>query len=87
MNLNEIRATRKSWLEWKNIAPLVETINSLKDVQNISYTCSDIFTLSSSGHTCTPQIEKVARELKPWRKGPFDIFGLFIDTEWRSFIK
>lgn len=24
------------------------------------------------------------RELRPWRKGPFDIFGVTIDTEWRS---
>jgi tRNA (mo5U34)-methyltransferase len=26
-------------------------------------------------------------KLHPWRKGPFDIFGLHIDTEWRSDIK
>ncbi|MFT5135970.1 MAG: tRNA (mo5U34)-methyltransferase [Arenicella sp.] len=23
-------------------------------------------------------------DLSPWRKGPFDFFGAFIDTEWRS---
>jgi tRNA (mo5U34)-methyltransferase len=23
----------------------------------------------------------------PWRKGPFDLFGVFIDTEWRSDLK
>ena len=23
-------------------------------------------------------------ELHPWRKGPFNLFGIFIDTEWRS---
>lgn len=22
--------------------------------------------------------------LKPWRKGPFDVFGVHVDTEWRS---
>lgn len=26
-------------------------------------------------------------ELWPWRKGPFEIFGIFIDTEWRSCLK
>lgn len=26
-------------------------------------------------------------ELSPWRKGPFDIFGIDIDSEWQSFIK
>ena len=24
------------------------------------------------------------KELHPWRKGPFELFGLHIDTEWRS---
>lgn len=28
-----------------------------------------------------------AKELKPWRKGPFKINDLFIDSEWRSNIK
>jgi tRNA (mo5U34)-methyltransferase len=22
--------------------------------------------------------------LSPWRKGPFDLFGVHVDTEWRS---
>ena len=27
------------------------------------------------------------RELVPWRKGPFDLFGIRIDTEWQSQLK
>jgi tRNA (mo5U34)-methyltransferase len=27
------------------------------------------------------------RQLKPWRKGPFQLFGIDIDTEWRSDMK
>jgi tRNA (mo5U34)-methyltransferase len=30
------------------------------------------------------QLEHALRKLHPWRKGPFELFGLFIDTEWRS---
>ena len=30
------------------------------------------------------RIETAFRALIPWRKGPFDLFGLPIDTEWRS---
>ena len=30
------------------------------------------------------QLEQCLRELHPWRKGPFELFGVFIDTEWRS---
>ncbi len=29
-------------------------------------------------------LETALRELHPWRKGPFDLFGVHIDTEWRS---
>ncbi|MBS4275610.1 tRNA (cmo5U34)-carboxymethyltransferase [Campylobacter vulpis] len=32
-------------------------------------------------------IKELAIALKPWRKGPFKIDDLFIDTEWQSFIK
>ena len=30
------------------------------------------------------QLEQTLRAFHPWRKGPFDIFGIHIDTEWRS---
>jgi len=30
------------------------------------------------------QLEKQLKQLHPWRKGPFELFGLDIDTEWRS---
>lgn len=30
------------------------------------------------------RIEASLRGLHPWRKGPFDFFGIYLDTEWRS---
>lgn len=30
------------------------------------------------------QLEEGLRGLMPWRKGPFDFFGTYIDTEWHS---
>ncbi|MCA9945119.1 MAG: tRNA 5-methoxyuridine(34)/uridine 5-oxyacetic acid(34) synthase CmoB [Anaerolineales bacterium] len=30
------------------------------------------------------EMERLLRQLQPWRKGPFHLFGLHIDTEWRS---
>jgi tRNA (mo5U34)-methyltransferase len=40
------------------------------------------------GDDATPaqraQLEECLRKLHPWRKGPFDLFGVKIDTEWRS---
>jgi len=29
-------------------------------------------------------IEKLLRNLMPWRKGPYSLYGVHIDTEWRS---
>ncbi len=30
------------------------------------------------------EIHRTLRALQPWRKGPFDLFGIHIDSEWRS---
>lgn len=30
------------------------------------------------------KLEGLLKQMKPWRKGPFNLFGLYIDTEWRS---
>src|SRR5690554_1351428 len=44
------------------------------------------------GADCDPPLSEDARDsladrlqlLHPWRKGPFELFGVHIDTEWRS---
>jgi tRNA (mo5U34)-methyltransferase len=36
------------------------------------------------GPEAAQQLESALRGLHPWRKGPFELFGLHIDTEWRS---
>jgi tRNA (mo5U34)-methyltransferase len=33
------------------------------------------------------RIEKILIGLKPWRKGPFEVFGIQIDSEWNSALK
>jgi tRNA (mo5U34)-methyltransferase len=35
----------------------------------------------------TDQLKAVLMGLKPWRKGPFDLFGIQIDSEWNSALK
>ncbi len=32
----------------------------------------------------TENIKQQLKQLHPWRKGPFDFFGIHLDTEWRS---
>lgn len=32
----------------------------------------------------TRRLNSILEQLKPWRKGPFSLYGINIDTEWRS---
>ncbi len=49
--------------------------------------------LSADAVTCkgevndSKELKKTLLQLKPWRKGPFQLFDIFIDTEWRSNLK
>jgi tRNA (mo5U34)-methyltransferase len=33
------------------------------------------------------ELRKILMDFQPWRKGPFDIFGIEVDSEWRSDLK
>ncbi len=84
MNLAHVRDERRKWLRWKNIAPLREMLQKLPD---LDATCNfgDIVTIHAK---TTPQQEAIlhetAKALRPWRKGPFQIPGTLIDSEWNS---
>lgn len=85
MNLNIIRQERQKWLSWKNIAPIREAIDGLKD-GCFEVELGDTIKIGKSG-TKNPKIQEVAKMMMPWRKGPFEIFDTLIDSEWRSNIK
>lgn len=84
MNLDELREERKKWMEWKNIAPLRAMIQNLK-TQECSFTLGDVVSIKTQGDA--EAIFGTAKALMPWRKGPFEIGELFIDSEWRSSVK
>ncbi|MGI9285378.1 MAG: tRNA 5-methoxyuridine(34)/uridine 5-oxyacetic acid(34) synthase CmoB [Pseudomonadales bacterium] len=44
-------------------------------------------TAQDCGEDTRAMLEEALRGLHPWRKGPFDICGVNIDTEWRSDFK
>ncbi|WP_456479464.1 tRNA 5-methoxyuridine(34)/uridine 5-oxyacetic acid(34) synthase CmoB [Nautilia sp.] len=92
MNINDILKEREKWFGWKNIKPIYEKIkrwkikNEKSDVKNVKL--DDIIEISIEGNKeKLDEIEEIAKMLKPWRKGPFKINNLFIDSEWRSYIK
>ncbi len=86
MDLNALRTEREKWMTWKNIKPLRDALASLPEV-DVTLSFDDTVSLTSEEAVDLEQIESVARMMMPWRKGPFNLFGLFIDTEWQSFMK
>ncbi len=89
MNLEEIRQERLKWMTWKNILPLRQALDELETFET-ECSFSDTIMIESKTPLSEAQKEKVettAKMMMPWRKGPFDLFGLFIDTEWQSYLK
>jgi len=90
MNLQEIREERQKWLTWKNIAPMKESLDSLPTPKVKGYKLLDAIEIELDEVYEKENIAKItecAKLMLPWRKGPFKIGSLFIDTEWRSYIK
>ncbi|EKG30793.1 tRNA 5-methoxyuridine(34)/uridine 5-oxyacetic acid(34) synthase CmoB [Pseudomonas avellanae] len=60
-------------------------LDALPDLQPETVDLTGSFTLETEcdGETRTV-LRKALLGLSPWRKGPFNVFGVHIDTEWRS---
>jgi tRNA (mo5U34)-methyltransferase len=90
-DLDAVRRERRERLSWKNIAPLQYAVHTLPfiDAERIAVTLDDTVAIDIEAlrEEEADAIEKTARLLKPWRKGPFRISNLYIDSEWRSWIK
>lgn len=62
-------------------------LNNLPDVTPSTINLHDKVQIGSADDLTsaqTAQLVQNLRELHPWRKGPFDLFGVHINTEWRS---
>ena len=65
----------------------LNALNGLPDISPASYDLNEQVRIGE-GNQCTDAereqlIEKLLC-LQPWRKGPFELFGIPLDTEWRS---
>lgn len=89
MNLEEIRQERQKWMTWKNILPLRQALDELEEIETV---CSFGDTVKIEAKTAVndelkEKVKATAKMMMPWRKGPFELFDIFIDTEWQSFLK
>ena len=81
--------------QWKNLPTIDALIDALPTFSWLP-TKPDITKLNNAhvsiypdakvdhSHPDRQQLYQTLQSLKPWRKGPFNLFGLEIDTEWRS---
>ncbi len=75
--------TRHGNLEqWQTVIeclPKLATTHRLLDADAVQIVLSD-----DLPETARMQLEHQLKALHPWRKGPYNLFGINIDTEWRS---
>lgn len=72
-------------------AALEKLLNSLpRATSSVSILDQDWVTIGQAGDISQEdraRLNHVFTQLKPWRKGPFDLFGIRIDSEWDSAAK
>ncbi len=87
MDIGAIKKERQNWLKWKNIAPLRERLKLLPRIE-AKVSLEDVITIEADVDEKTREfVKETAWAMRPWRKGPFEVLGTFIDSEWRSYIK
>jgi tRNA (mo5U34)-methyltransferase len=71
------------WVRWRDILQQLPVLPAAR-------VALDAAAITVEG-SCDPaereRVETLLRGLHPWRKGPYSIFGIRIDTEWRSDLK
>ena len=92
MNLEILQNKKTQCREWKNVQPWYEQIQKISQIEKLDLTIDygDWFSVGKIEDLSQKEYEIVlnaAKKLIPWRKGPFNIFGIQIDSEWQSNIK
>jgi tRNA (mo5U34)-methyltransferase len=67
------------WLQALQDLPRLQADSIELDTSRVGASCANSLT-----ETTTAQLHNALQALHPWRKGPFELFGVHIDTEWRS---
>tara|TARA_B100000809_G_scaffold51589_1_gene46839 strand:+ start:98 stop:1066 length:969 start_codon:yes stop_codon:yes gene_type:complete len=79
---NNLHGDYKHWQKTLDALPLVDA-SVTKDIVNTV----KVGELGDLDQGQFKRLENLMKKFKPWRKGPYHIHGLHIDTEWRSDFK
>ena len=81
----------KPWPQWHSHGPQVERFlrayMALPDATPTQISFGDYVTVGEACDIDCPDFESRLHMFQPWRKGPFSLFGVTIDTEWKSYLK
>ena len=78
--INPIQGDYPRWFKAYNSLPPVKSIDVNTEL--------DAITCQSTDELFNSELFNLAlQQMIPWRKGPFDLFGSFIDSEWQSCMK
>ena len=67
------------WLESLESLPAAPALREVELTNGVSVSAPGPLPEASSA-----QLEQALRGVMPWRKGPYDLYGCHLDTEWRS---
>ncbi|WP_448561793.1 tRNA 5-methoxyuridine(34)/uridine 5-oxyacetic acid(34) synthase CmoB [Trichothermofontia sp.] len=85
LNLRQERVTQ---LDSDRLKPYREALGSLEDLPQVSVDGTGAVVKIGPADTLSPEqyqrLYQALRAFCPWKKGPFNFFGIEIDAEWRS---
>jgi tRNA (mo5U34)-methyltransferase len=79
------------WKEWNQVVAQLPAIPAQRvvtlDQPVVSVRASEVQPEDEDRNAARETLAQQLRQLSPWRKGPFSLYDVFIDTEWRSDFK
>jgi len=93
MDLITLQKKKNECRTWKNVEPWhtkIQEVSQVINKENLQLDYGDWFSVGKREDLNDEEfklLEETAKKLIPWRKGPFNLFGLEIDSEWQSNIK
>ena len=88
--VSELREQQKIWFSPQHHGDFErwrQALDSLPPISDCQLDCAQA-AITLRGDCARPQqLEQALKNLRPWRKGPYQLADVYIDTEWRSDFK
>lgn len=88
--IQQVRTERSRWLNYPSKLVFKEALQQISPFRSRYVKLGKVIRIGRSGELSAEEHERLQLVLEafiPWRKGPFEIFGTFIDSEWKSDLK